>query len=1146
MNEQNKSDEKSPQVTSGFTIIAVILGLFFLQDTILNPTRPGMIDTDQWFAENIRARLWQDPFEVVSEHIGKNKKPYQDIAEQLKNIAEQRSERETDEEVFPEFKKHPFPATPEKAIESAQHPMRVCYRDGLYESGEEAAHSIQELGCQIANTNVNNAVYTKGNKSGEVSILAVMVPGGPYAEDREARLRSRYATISALLAQGYAPEDTDYIGFVHFAKFCKKTINKTIQSQKETPDICNMPAVMPYEWFSAHTNNPGTTKHAQYRPGRILVLWLDNDAFYRADRPLYMIGLLNALITIAYEKTSEIDKKSSTQSDAPLPKINFHVIGPSNSDTLERIYQEVNRLKVDIRDENDYKSLNNSYLFTASATVPNQHLSGNLEEINRTAGYLKRLILKKNMDWLDNTIVRTISTQDKVAHTLLCELALRGVTPYRFKDKESDIKKECELTDLKFDPSGQPSQIALIGEADTYYARMLRHSILEQIQKFDDPAVKTKNNNISFFSYLRGIDGITSQNALPNQEKGKNQEHKTNNPNEKEAKTLLERPIGNSQLDYLLGLGANLKQLEQRNIAEDKGAFKAIGIIGSDAYDKLLILQALRNKFPGIPFFTTDLDARFLHSSETKWTRNLIVVSPFGLQLNTENQNSPPFRDNFQTSLYISILLAMTCGQGYWQCERSVHEPPNGRNGWTHHPRVFEVGNYGAVDMSHTSNSIYINNQSEKPNQNSFPELIVLIFLLSPIFIFFTPKQFHFPIGILTGTLIILYTTITIAFDYYGILNYLNELMPGYFEKPTSSNASVSSMFVEPFSFTNGVSSWPATAIRLLTILLASFLLYRIYKLIKINQEEIREEFILSRTATVHKNHIENKAAKKEFWKSQLSIDNWRTDDSNFEAIWHDYREKAKLGFSIIRILFIFFLFISFIIFIQMFGDKANLIPPAPFRGEFNLDWIYWVALAMTVAYLALILYIADHVHLSSHFIKLLANQPAIIWPVELIKIYKNKYGLPENIVQYKILLDFIHRHTAIHNKFIFYPFICLFLIIMSRNHYFDNWLITPYMVLIYLFFALVTLLSALRLRAAAMHAKKEILRRLNTNSAQSPVCKWRYRKDDNIAKLKSLSAEIENFKEGIFKPLLHHPMILSLLMPFSSVGGVYLIEYLL
>lgn len=108
-----------------------------------------------------------------------------------------------------------------------------------------------------------------------------------------------------------------------------------------------------------------------------------------------------------------------------------------------------------------------------------------------------------------------------------------------------------------------------------------------------------------------------------------------------------------------------------------------------------------------------------------------------------------------------------------------------------------------------------------------------------------------------------------------------------------------------------------------------------------------------------------------------------------------------------------------------------------------------------------------------------------------------------------------------------------------------SDWLITPFMVFVYIFFALITLMSALRLRAAALYAKKEILKKLNTNSAQSPINEWRNGKNDNVIKLKSLITEIENFKEGIFSPLLHHPMILSLLMPFSSVGGVYLIEYL-
>ena len=55
--------------------------------------------------------------------------------------------------------------------------------------------------------------------------------------------------------------------------------------------------------------------------------------------------------------------------------------------------------------------------------------------------------------------------------------------------------------------------------------------------------------------------------------------------------------------------------------------------LGSDVYDKLLILKALKKGLPGAIFFTTDLDARYSLPSEFQETKNLIVASPFGLQL---------------------------------------------------------------------------------------------------------------------------------------------------------------------------------------------------------------------------------------------------------------------------------------------------------------------------------------------------------------------------------------------------------------------------------------------------------------------------------------------------------------------------------
>ena len=52
---------------------------------------------------------------------------------------------------------------------------------------------------------------------------------------------------------------------------------------------------------------------------------------------------------------------------------------------------------------------------------------------------------------------------------------------------------------------------------------------------------------------------------------------------------------------------------------------KAVGIIGRDVHDKLVLAQALRAAFPDRVLFTNDLDARLLHPDVTGYTRNIIV-----------------------------------------------------------------------------------------------------------------------------------------------------------------------------------------------------------------------------------------------------------------------------------------------------------------------------------------------------------------------------------------------------------------------------------------------------------------------------------------------------------------------------------------
>jgi hypothetical protein len=94
-----------------------------------------------------------------------------------------------------------------------------------------------------------------------------------------------------------------------------------------------------------------------------------------------------------------------------------------------------------------------------------------------------------------------------------------------------------------------------------------------------------------------------------------------------------EPAIGTNQYDYLRRLALQIAELDWSLKRDDRGSIKAFGILGNDYFDKLLILQALKERFPSQLYFTTDLDAGYLDAKVFRWTRNLVVAAPFGLTL---------------------------------------------------------------------------------------------------------------------------------------------------------------------------------------------------------------------------------------------------------------------------------------------------------------------------------------------------------------------------------------------------------------------------------------------------------------------------------------------------------------------------------
>lgn len=1079
MSEQNKSDDKSPLPSSGIAIIALLLGLFAVQDTVFKPSRPSMVNTERAVTEDVRSRLWQDPFQAVGQHrkqYDSDKTPASRVEDPSHDIAY---------------------LIEEKSIQ------RIC---STTEFSNVVAHSIEELRCQIY-----KVTHIEGKS---LHILAVMVLGGSYAESEEWRLRNRYALISGLDAVGYNPVDPEHIGYVDFEEACRGKPQSDTRDQKHY--ICALPSFAPYEWFdlsdrSRLKSSFGMTKTNSMQKldlpfsdpkDTVLVLWLNNDAFALSQN---ILGLLDYL----KNDLSRFDlKKKDHMNDAcEGGDINFNVIGPPDSDTLKKMYLEVNQGKESKSSDQVSGYLKNSNIFSAFATADDGQLFEYEENDDLKSPPPSR--------WMRDKIVRTISTQDAVSNALFCELALRGVTPYRIESNELSIKEQCrDLPGLVLKASSQPHHIVLIGELDTFYSQMLTESILKKINEFNKTPDNKEAGWIHTFNYLRGLDGITTEHAS-RQDNTKPRESQANKPNNKELREQLERPVGTSQLDYLLGLAEQIKHLDRLSAKE--GGIKAIGITGSDTYDKLLILQALRNKFPEMLFFTTDLDARLLHPAETKWTRNLIVVSPFGLQLHDSLQEyTPPFRDSYQTSLYLTTLLALYCPHGENQC--SSANLSQSIKKLDIEPRLFEIGNNGAVDISH------------KPGKGVHPEpeifsidemtLKEFMFLVISIIILMIFLLYLVPNALQPAIFAVFCSAICLLVFYHAV-----SFLDGYAS--------------EPLSFTNGTSIWPANGIRLIAILLAGYFLYRVKRQLAENNERVKEEYSLK------EENVQAKDTKAiESLLSRLLIDRWKECFSKnpveFVLLWSHYLKLRGGDCCSKRVLLMLFLYIvSFMAFSQIgFLD----MPRTPFRGASSFYVNEVVLFLAILLYLLLTFLIADISHLSSHFIKKMALCN-VIWSEKVMTSYE-KYRLPEGVVKNKILMDFIYQQANAINMFIYYPFIILFLIIISRSYYFDNWQITPLLLFIFIFTALITIGSAIRLRNATQEAKQFILAKLEGDHVESLAQDAWYRREKNADKIKLLINEIKDLKGGVFQPLSHHPIVLSLLMPFSSVGGLYLIEY--
>ena len=498
--------------------------------------------------------------------------------------------------------------------------------------------------------------HTQGHP---VTLMVALVEDGAYAEDVENRRRLRYAVLAGLKNSRLVPEDEEHIGCL--------ALNADLQTQV-TPDQNRISEIreIPYESFVANPFQPPTDINEQPQPESVTHLfWLKQD--FLGKDPLRLLENLRQTL-------------SPHDSVATLK-----VIGPANSAMLREMY----------RQEEEARGLIISELPTAP--IPDH-----VEIYSPSATADRTLLLRgyglnrqPNLTDLPKPLMllRTVSDDTTMTRLLLEELQLRRVDPALGAQCDPPNQQPQCIAGSRW-PSA--NRVALVSEWDSFYSRALIESFRMQVidgAKLRPEETQTADQWVLHFSYLRGLDGRLPEDTVSKPEQ------KT----EKEKKELdlspLEKSDGNSQLDYLRRLADHISAQDQAYRRAGQSGIGAVGVLGLDTYDKLLVLQALKSRMPSKVFFSTDLDARMLQRGQSQVTRNLVLAAPYGLTLTRAlQQDVPPFRDSQQSAIFVAVLVALSpqpFDAKRWKFDYS-------RSGLLS-PSIYEVGISGFIPLASRS-----------------------------------------------------------------------------------------------------------------------------------------------------------------------------------------------------------------------------------------------------------------------------------------------------------------------------------------------------------------------------------------------------------------------------------------------------------
>jgi len=1074
---KGRSDSKLA-VAGALTLVLAIAGVLLVKEPLRSsrPVGTGMEMKHTTGEQLVRARLWEDPVAAVQ-----------------RGIRETRSAGKT--------------AGPEPTLTQRLGPLR-------------------------------QALAERARNGQRVTVLLVTTSGGPYVENTESRIRDRYAIGTALGVACYVPEDEGHLSFVEWE----------LQGAVEG---------LPYEWY--RIRNTRVCGEVGSHASSVLVVWLPDESLSR--------GLLTTLTSLSQALVCQESRQKSecllTDDKRKLVRLNpavqqvvtFKIMGPRSSSAFRALLQEAGDLYPDSHE--------------GTGVWPN--IGGAIELYSPWTSAMKGLLaygLKKEAG--KGEACTTYESCEQEFYRRLANANVRLVYDVGSDDRLfGALVEELERRQVRLGWDA----VILIGEWDSFYGRALpiefRAAACAKVATFSDADLKqilvpttikswcptvaraidlqiqrpadyeSLTLNVFRYSYLSGLDG-----EVPGDDSviaGRGEKAKAGDQL-KDAQR--ERPEGTGQLDYVRALVARIHD-------EGEGA-RAIGILGTDPYDSLLIIKALRPSFPYAIFFTVDLDARHLHQSEYKSTRNMVTAAPFGLQLDGMLQRDvPPFRSSYQTSAYLAALQAVRfvvcrsdgqqpsatpCASGY-----HVELTPEDRiYDAGSHPRIFEVGRNGAVDLSPVDKEGV---RTVHPLRQDLDH---------------TDEQGPLKQGVVFDNTAVA-ATLVVALLIAGIIAWTNQRLwlwvlrnPRLLTIMAIIGLASFAAFVafggaaallanhdegEPFSWTAGVSVWPSELLRIFVVILCLVMLGKGLRDLTKNSDFISEDFLFEDDSG------QCRLSPRTFWTNLQRVYHPAATRAatTVDQAWSWYREAGKPAQRVVRTVLLFLLYLGTMWPMGYWVFDEEMIYPCRGRLSCAIDSVMTLSSVGLVVLLNLAVF--DAVMLCRRWIGWLTSSTGG-WSDQVQEEYLREYGLGQaqkaefGKLKYLAVIDLIAQRTGVVNRLIRYPFIALLIMIAARNDYFDIWNYPLLLILSWSLNVALALLGAILLYQSASKAKAAMLAGLSRQMVQALGTGKDH--DVRVKQIQYVIDEVEANEQGAFVPFYQQPVIES-----SLYGVVALLQYL-